>query len=84
VSGICGWYGDAGGSATEVINAMQRRFAWRHPGVRATAVGTRFGLAAVGPPRSTNQGPSTLQFKAIPHGAMDGAVPERSTPSPDP
>ena len=49
MSGICGWYGDAGGSGTAVIDAMQQRFAWRHPGTRATAVGTQFGLAAVGP-----------------------------------
>ncbi len=49
MSGICGWYGDSGGGATEVIDAMQRRFAWRHPGARTTALGERFGLAAVGP-----------------------------------
>ena len=49
MSGICGWQGDAGGNPTEVIDAMQRRFAWRHPGTRATSVGARFGLAAVGP-----------------------------------
>ena len=49
MTGICGWYGDAGGSAKEVIDAMQRRFAWRSPGTRATAVGARFGIAAVGP-----------------------------------
>ena len=51
MTGICGWYGEAGGSAKEVIDAMQRRFAWRNPGTRTTAVGARFGIAAVGPAR---------------------------------
>jgi len=49
VSGICGWYGDAGGDPGEVVAAMQERFAWRHAGPRPAVVGTRFGLAAVGP-----------------------------------
>jgi asparagine synthase (glutamine-hydrolysing) len=49
VSGICGWYGDAGGNPKDVIEAMQQRFSWRHPGSRPTANGARFGLAAAGP-----------------------------------
>lgn len=49
MTGICGWYGEAGGNAKEIIDAMQRRFAWRNPGTRTTAVGARFGIAAVGP-----------------------------------
>jgi len=49
VSGICGWYGDAGGSPSVVVAAMQQCFAWRHAGPRPAVVGARFGLAAVGP-----------------------------------
>ena len=67
MSGICGWFGDAGGSSTAVIDAMQRRFAWRHPGARATAVGTRFGIAAVGP-----AGTATIYQSGPIHVAIQG------------
>jgi asparagine synthase (glutamine-hydrolysing) len=52
LSGICGWFGDAGGDPQSVVDAMKRRFVWRDSDSRATITGTRFGLAAVGPPQT--------------------------------
>lgn len=49
MSGICGWFGDAGGDATAALAAMKRRFAWQRPGTYPASTGARFGLAAVGP-----------------------------------
>lgn len=52
MSGICGWFGDAGGDSQSVVDAMKRRFVWRDSDPRATISGERFALAAVGPPRT--------------------------------
>jgi asparagine synthase (glutamine-hydrolysing) len=49
LSGICGWYGDAGGDAASAIEKMKRRFAWRGAMHGDTVTGSRFALAAVGP-----------------------------------
>ncbi len=50
MSGICGWYGGVDEDPQIVIDAMKRRFTWRDAEDRASVVGPRFGLAAVGPP----------------------------------
>jgi asparagine synthase (glutamine-hydrolysing) len=52
LSGICGWFGDAGGDSRRVVDAMKRRFVWRGEDPQPVIVGTRFGLAAVGPPQT--------------------------------
>jgi hypothetical protein len=49
LSGICGWYGDAGGDAASVIDKMKSRFAWRDSTRGDSVTGVRFALAAVGP-----------------------------------
>jgi asparagine synthase (glutamine-hydrolysing) len=80
VSGICGWYGDAGGHPQDVIAAMQQRIAWRHAGPRPAVVGARFALAAAGPPGTVavhEEGPIHVAIHGHPgwlDGPRDGAL----------
>src|SRR5215470_17719334 len=53
LSGICGWFGDAGSDSRRVVDAMKSRFVWHGSEAPAVIVGTRFGLAAVGPSETT-------------------------------
>jgi asparagine synthase (glutamine-hydrolysing) len=78
LSGICGWFGEAGGDSRIVLDAMRRRFVWRESDPQATIVGTHFALAAAGPPGTTaavESGPIAIVIQGHPLwcGGGDGA-----------
>lgn len=68
MSGICGWYGDAGGDPRSVVDAMTATRPWR-PGALHVA-GSRFALAAAGPPGTAmvgGSGPIHVAVHGHPH-----------------
>src|SRR5512140_545418 len=70
LSGICGWFGLAGGDPRAVIGAMRQRLAWRSAEADAIAVGARHALAAVGPRGTTAilvVGPISVAVQGHPH-----------------
>jgi asparagine synthase (glutamine-hydrolysing) len=75
LSGICGWYGDAGGDAASSIEKMQHRFAWRGARHGDAVIGPRFALAALGPEETAavfHSGPIHLAVQGHPSWS-DGA-----------
>ena len=70
MSGICGWYGEAGGDPRAIIAAMARAGSWRQASDGAPILGARFGVHAVGPPGTAvtvTSGPIHVAVHGHPH-----------------
>jgi asparagine synthase (glutamine-hydrolysing) len=70
MSGICGWYGEAGGNPRTIIDAMIGACAWPSATGATHISGSRFTLAAAGPPGTTmvvGSGPIHVAVQGHPH-----------------
>jgi asparagine synthase (glutamine-hydrolysing) len=70
MSGICGWYGDAGGNPRTIIDAMIGACSWPSAAGTTHVSGSRFTLAAAGPPGTTmvvGSGPIHVAVQGHPH-----------------
>jgi len=74
MSGIYGWYGEAGGDASTIVDAMTAACSW--PSGAMHVSGSRFVLAAAGPPGSAiavASGPIHVAVHGHPHWISGGA-----------
>lgn len=70
MSGICGWYGEAGGNPRTIIDAMIGACPWPSTAGVTNVSGSRFTLAAAGPPGTTmvvGSGPIHVAVQGHPH-----------------